>query len=84
VIANEIITKVYETMIARVAAVFDQHFLVMTVTPKDGEYSAQIAQVVRATQKVTTPILVGDFRGATPGAAVDRALEAARTAFDLD
>jgi hypothetical protein len=71
-------------MTARVAAVIDQHFVVMTVTPKDGGYSAHIGQVVRAAKNVRTPVLIGDFWGATPGAAVDRAVEAARTAFDLD
>ena len=70
-------------MTTKVAAVVDQHFVVMTVTPKDGGYSAHIGQVVRAAQNVKTPVLVADFWGPTPGVAVDRAIEAARTAFDL-
>jgi hypothetical protein len=71
----------------RTKVVDDDRLLTITVMRhgSDADYVAHLSSVIdtRTAQQVMTPIMVGEYRGMTRGAAVDGVFAAARAVFGL-
>ena len=69
----------------------DHVLTIDVVRQPTGDYAARISRVMktpgaaepRRLTDITTPILVAEYRGVTPGAAIDRACDSARAALGI-
>jgi hypothetical protein len=68
------------------AKVFTKRYILgFLVTQSAGEYVARLSSIRDASgQNMTQPILIGAFRGTTPGAALDAAFASAKNVFEID